>query len=77
MIVPVTGELAKQIGVSTTAALPLAEDPFRDWTCRVFSLLGDQPLMLITNIAALYSLLVPASGLENTEQFHYGLTRYL
>lgn len=57
--------------------MPLAEDPFVDWTCRVFSVGGSESLMLITNTASLYSLLAPANGLDNLEQFEYGLIRYL
>jgi len=77
MIVRTTGKLAKQIGVSSLKAMPLAENPFVDWTCRVFTVGERELLMLITNTASLYSLLAPANGLENLEQFDYGLIRYL
>ena len=77
MIVRTTGKLAKLIGVSSLNAMPLAENPFADWTCRVFTVREGELLMLITNTASLYSLLAPAKGLENLEQFDYGLIRYL
>ena len=62
------------MGVTVTAALPLSENPFADWTCRVFSLREDDPVLLVANTAALYSLLVPAAGLRDLEQFHGGLS---
>jgi hypothetical protein len=73
MIIRVTGSLAKQIGVTVTATPPLSENPAVDWTCRIFSLRESEPILLVANTATLYSLLVPASGLENLEQFLGGL----
>ena len=75
MIVRTTGKLAKQVGVSSLNTIPLAENPFADWTCRVFAVGERESLMLITNTASLYSLLASANGLENLEQFVYGLIR--
>ena len=77
MIIRVTGKLAKQIAVSPMDTLPLAENPIVDWTCRVFPVGESNSVMLITNTASLYSLLAPANGLENREQFENGLIRYL
>ena len=77
MIVRTTAKLAKQVGVSSLNATPLAENPFTDWTCRVFNVGDRESLMLITNTASLYSLLAPANGLENLEEFSYGLIHYL
>ena len=77
MIVRVTRKLARQIGVSSIDAVPLAENPFVDWTCRAFSVREGESLMLIMNTASLYSLLAPANGLENLEQFGYGLIQHL
>ena len=77
MIVRTTAKLAKQVGVSSLNATPLAENPFTDWTCRVFSVGDRESLMLITNTASLYSLLAPAKGLENLEEFGYGLIHYI
>lgn len=72
-----TGKLAKQIGVSSLTTVPAVENPFTDWTCRVFTVEERELLMLITNTASLYSLLAPANGLETIEQFDFGLIRYL
>ena len=77
MIVRTTEKLAKQIDVPFLSVLPLAKNPFADWTCRVFTVGERETLMLITNTASLYSLLAPAKGLETLEQFDYGLIRYL
>ena len=77
MIIRTTGKLAKQIGVPSLSELPLAKNPFVDWTCRVFSMGDRDSLMLITNTTSLYSLLAPANGLEDLGQFNYGLVRYL
>jgi len=72
-----TGKLAKQIGLTSLSTFPAAENPFADWTCRVFTVEERELLMLITNTASLYSLLAPANGLECVEQFEFGLIRYL
>lgn len=48
-------------------------NPYSDWTCRTFSV-DEQSLMLITNTTSLYSILVPANGLENWEQFLNGFS---
>ncbi len=69
--------MAKQIGVPSLSVLPLAKNPFVDVTCRVFIVGERETLMLITNTASLYSLLAPANGLKNREQFGCGLIRYL
>jgi len=73
MIVRVTGSFAKQIGVTVTATLPLCENPVADWTCRVFSLREGEPVLLVANTTTLYSMLIPAVGLERLEQFQGGL----
>jgi hypothetical protein len=77
VIVRTTGKLAKQIGLPSLDDVPLAKNLLADWTCRVFTVWEKELLMLITNTASLYSLLVPANGLENLEQFDHGLIRYL
>jgi hypothetical protein len=68
--------LAKQIGLPSLDDVPLAKNLLADWTCRVFTVWEEELLMLITNTASLHSLLVPANGLENLEQFDHGLIRY-
>ena len=69
MTVRVTARLAKQIGVSTPVTSPLAENPYTDWTCRLFSVTDGFSLVLITNTASLYSLLIPWGGPMDIAQF--------
>ena len=69
MIIRITGQLAKQIEISVTDRLPLAQNPYQDWTCRLFSVSDGSSYVLATNTAALHSVLVPWSGPTASEFF--------
>ena len=77
MVIRPTTKLAKQLGLKPTEVLPLADNGYLDWSCRVFEVSRGYSLMLITNTASLYSTVVTVDGLKTSEQFINGLPNCL
>lgn len=68
MIFRLTQKLAKKIKVTPAQVLPLDPNPYADWTARLFTADRTQ-IIILTNTASLYSLLMPGRGIANESQF--------
>lgn len=69
MIIRMTGQLAKLIGISVMNSAPLAQNPYQDWTCRLFTVSDGSSYVLSTNTASLYSALLPWAGPIESDSF--------
>lgn len=80
MIIRLTAKLAKKIDETTDSSLPLDENPFADWTARLFRVERVQYIM-ITNTASLYSTMifgkVITCGNELIKQIFFALLEFL
>ena len=68
MIIRLTVKLAKKIGEKPGPLRPLNENPFTDWTARLFRVKGVQYIM-ITNTASLYSTIMFGSAITSDSKF--------
>ncbi len=64
MIVRATAKLNKKIHVMPAQVLPLAENPYADWSARLF-MAGRTQYIICTNTASLYSALIPGRGITD------------
>lgn len=68
MIVRLTPELGKRIGVSPADMHPLNANPFADWSCHVFPASG-APHIVALNTASLYAVLFPGQRINRRNTF--------
>jgi hypothetical protein len=68
MIMRLSAKLGKKIGVKPTESLPLDEDPLADWSATLFRADRAQ-YILITNTAALYSVVMFGRGITDGNRF--------
>ncbi len=68
MIMRITAKLGKKIGHTPSQVLPLAANPFTDWTANVFFAERTQ-YIIITNTATLYSGVMYGKGVTDNSIF--------
>jgi len=68
MIFRLTQKLADKIGLHRLPGLPPQENPFIDWTARVFRV-GYVQYILVTNTASLYSLVMLGRDITDDNEF--------
>ena len=68
MILRLSQKLAKKIKVGKLVEMPLAENPFADWSCHVFTADRTQ-YIIVCNTASMYSCVMYARGIGNDTQF--------
>jgi hypothetical protein len=68
MIFRLTQKLAKKVGLHPLTGLPPERNPFVDWTAHLFRVERVQ-YIIVTNTAALYSVVMFGSGITNTNEF--------
>ena len=68
MILRLTTELGRKIGVTPQQRLPADPNPFADWSVRVFRV-DRHPYVIVTNTASLYSMLMPGEGIKGEAAF--------
>lgn len=64
MIIRLTQNLEKKIGVHAKALIPPHANPFLDWTGNVFKV-GRQDYIIMTNTPSLYSFILSGRGVSN------------
>lgn len=74
MLIRLTAELATKIKVTPQPALPLAANPFTDWSARLFRV-GRMQYILVTNTLSLYSILMPSKGSTSGDSFMRNLIK--
>jgi len=68
MIFRLTQKLGKKIGVLPTTCLPVASNPFIDWTANLFTVQRAQ-YIIVTNTQSLYSVVMFGRGITDDNQF--------
>lgn len=68
MILRLSSKLAKKLKVTTQEVLPLDSNPLADWSAHLF-VAGRTQVVIVTNSAALYSVLFQGRGIGNGKQF--------
>jgi hypothetical protein len=68
MIFRLTQKLTKKIGITTSAAIPLDQNPYTDWCANLFIVERIQYIIL-TNTASLYSMIMRGRGVSNDKKF--------
>jgi hypothetical protein len=68
MIFRLTQKLGKKIGVEPTTCLPLASNPFTDWTASLFIVQRVQ-YIITTNTKSLYSIVMFGRGITDDNLF--------
>lgn len=68
MIIRLSQRLHKKIKVAPLVAAPLDENPYADWTARVFTVERSQ-YILMSHTTSMYSVLMPGRGITNGDQF--------
>ena len=72
MIIRLTERLAKKIKENALMSVPLARNPFADWTARLFTVDRVQ-YILITNTATLYSVVMFGKSITNDNAFIHAM----
>jgi hypothetical protein len=72
MIIRLTGKLAKKIKENELMSVPMARNPFADWTARLFTVDRAQ-YILITNTATLYSVVMFGKSITNDNAFIHAM----
>jgi hypothetical protein len=70
MIIRLTQKLAQRIKVNLSRNLPLAEDPFADWSAHLFTAQRAH-YIIMTNARSLYSIVMHGGGVTNDDKFVY------
>lgn len=68
MIFRITQKPGKKIGIQPTQSMLLSSNPYADWSAHLFTADRVQYIML-TNTAALYSILTYGKGITNESRF--------
>ncbi|MEX2139960.1 MAG: hypothetical protein WD894_11905 [Pirellulales bacterium] len=68
MIFRPTQKLSTKIGAGTIKSLPLAENPYADWSARLFTVDRTQYLLL-SNTSSLYSTVMYGKGITDSSRF--------
>jgi hypothetical protein len=68
MIFRPTLKLAAKLGVNLFASMPLADNPYADWSANIFAV-GRKQYVLVTNTRSLFSVAFPAKGVNSGEAF--------
>jgi hypothetical protein len=68
MIFRISTKLAAKLKVAPTTVLPLDANPLFDWSAHLF-VSNRLQLILVTNTASLYSVLLSARGIAHHEEF--------
>ncbi|MBS0260917.1 MAG: hypothetical protein JSS02_03090, partial [Planctomycetes bacterium] len=68
MIFRLSEKLAKRLKVRLRNVAPQDPNPFADWSANLF-MAGATPHIIMTNTASLYSLVVPARGMNDERTF--------
>ncbi|MBX3177152.1 MAG: hypothetical protein KF886_07325 [Candidatus Hydrogenedentes bacterium] len=76
MIVRLTPELGKRIGVSPAEMHPLNANPFADWSCHVFPA-ARSPHIVALNTASLYAVLFSGQRINRKNTFESALFGHL
>jgi hypothetical protein len=68
MILRLSQKLAKKIKVGKLVEMPLAENPFADWSCHVFTADRTQ-YIIVCNTASMYSCVMFGKGIVDDGKF--------
>jgi hypothetical protein len=68
MIFQLSQKLNSKIKVGALQTLPLAENPFADWSAHLFAVDRTQ-FILFSNTKSLYSIVLPGKGITNVNLF--------
>lgn len=68
MIFRLSEKLSTQVKVVSLAGLPLDDNPYADWSARIFSVARTKHLIL-TNTKSLYSTVTYAKGINSENEF--------
>ena len=68
MIFRLSHKLNQKIKTGSLATRPLNQNPFADWSCRLF-IADRRQYILLSNTQSLYSCLMTGKGITNQEQF--------
>jgi len=64
MIIRLTERLGKKIGILPTESLPMADNPFLDWSAHLFTA-GRIQYIILTNTPSLYSIMMYGRGVKS------------
>lgn len=76
MILRISAKLGDKIGVTPTETLPLGDNPYLDWTGRLFRS-GRVQYVLLTNTASLYPIVFAGRGLTTPTGYAERVAREL
>jgi len=76
MIFRLTQKLARKIKLPPLPVQPLGQNPFIDWTAHLFTAERAQ-YIIVTNTAALYSLIMHGRGITNRNRFFQETLSYM
>jgi hypothetical protein len=68
MIFRLSQKLNAKIKAGTLGVLPMHENPFADWSAQAFAA-GRTQYIILTNTKSLYSTVMPAKGVTNSNAF--------
>ena len=68
MIFRLSEKLSTQVKVVSLAALPLDDNPYADWSARIF-LVSRTKYLIVTNTKSLYSTVMYAKGINSENEF--------
>ncbi len=76
MIIRLSHQLGKKIGVKTTQSFPLHSNPFADWSAHLFTADRTQYIIMV-NTTSLYSVMTFGRGITNDSKFLGRMTSVL
>jgi hypothetical protein len=76
MIIRITNDLGKKIKNRPSRVLPPDDNPYADWTARLFTESRMQYIM-ITNTVCLYTMIMVGKGISDALVFTDRVTRYI